>query len=74
MADILKFPMPMTYRDIVSALNERGDIAHVVVIIERTDGMSEVMYDRQAINQVVFAAAVLNAVSNEMASNAVADD
>ena len=61
-------------RELLDVIKEREDIEHVVVVIERTDGMSEIYFDRQSHANVVFASAVLSSVANELAKNAVAED
>lgn len=64
----------MRCREVLDTIRERDDVEHVVVVVERKDGMSEVYFDRQPGANVVFAATVLSSVANELAKNAVADD
>lgn len=64
----------MRCREVLDEIGKRDDVEHVVVVIERTDGMSEVYFDRQPHANVVFASAVLSSVANELAKQAVADD
>ena len=64
----------MTAADLLADLAARDDVAHVVVVAERDDGMSEVWYSRQQANQVVFAAKVLDTVAWDLAGTALATD
>lgn len=74
MGEVLTFPTPLDYRDIMRALLESKKVKHVVVVVELEDGMSELYWDRQPINGVVFAAAVLNQQAAKMAAAATIED
>lgn len=52
---------------------KRGDITHIVAVLERADGLSEIAFNRQAHSQVVFAAAVLQNEALTLAGQAVVE-
>lgn len=71
MANILKFPVPVDYRELLRRLGEAEGVAHVVVVVEREDGMSEVWYDRQPSHSIAFASAVLANVSSNLVAASI---
>jgi hypothetical protein len=56
----------LDYRELLRRAIEDDDIAHVVLIVERKDQISEVWYDRQMISQVVYASALLHNFSQKL--------
>lgn len=52
---------------------EKGDIEHVVMIIERRDGFSELAFSRQEHRSIVFASAVLQEFALRLAEEAVVE-
>lgn len=64
----------VTLRDILASVAERDDVDHIVIVVERSDGMNEVLYDRQTVTNVVMAAATLNVVAMDLTRGAIDDD
>lgn len=64
----------MGCREVLQAIIDRDDVEHVVIVIERTDGMREVYYDRQDSEKISFASSVLSSVSCDLAKGAIIDE
>jgi|GEM_PF-6344109 len=54
------------YKELLQRAIDDPEIKHVVIVVERTDGTSEVWYDRQMIGQVVYASAILQHFTVQM--------
>lgn len=65
---------PVSHKVLLHQILERRDVEHLVVVIERKDGLHEIMYDRQQIAGIVFASTVLYADALRMASEALDGD
>lgn len=59
--------------DLLQELQARDDIEHVVVVVERTDGFTELWHDRQATSNVVLAAKVLDTYAEDLARTCLAE-
>lgn len=57
----------MRANDLLQELQARDDIEHVVVLVERTDGFTELWHDRQSASNVVLAAKVLDSYAEDLA-------
>ncbi|MBN7804892.1 hypothetical protein JZX86_05875 [Agrobacterium rosae] len=64
----------MRCREVLQAVSARDDVEHIVIVVERTDGMREVYYDRQDGEKVAFAAAVISSVASDLARGATIEE
>lgn len=60
--------------DLLEMLAERDDLAQLVIVVERQDGMTEIFYTRQAMSQLVFASVALDTVVKDMVPDFIAEE